>query len=161
MANPVSNGKRRFNSLDILLAILILVIVIFAIVSVVRSNPDRISGGDKEIEYTVKCELLDSNIANKIKVGDSIYDNETNQLLGTVTKISEPEQIKASGIPLLDITTDKINLTITVKAKVWLEDGCYSIDEYRIAAGKNIQFHSDKISIGGYCSAISVLGGGN
>ena len=156
MASPVSNGKRRINSLDFLLIVLIIAIVTIAIVSVVRSNPNRISGGDTEIEYTVKCELLDEKIADKIKIGDSIYDNDSNQLLGTVTKISEPEHITVKNDQ-----TDKINLTITIKAKVWLEDGYYSIDKYRIAAGKQIKFHSDKMSISGYCSAISPLKEGN
>lgn len=162
MSSPVSSGKRRINFLDFLLIVLIIAVISAAIVSVIRSNPNRISGGDKEVVYTVKCEMVDAGIFYKIKEGDSIYDNETNQLLGKVVTVSEPQPKSAynASSPSEVIETGKIDLYITVKAKVWVDDGMYSIDKYPIAAGKTIEFHSDKVSVSGLCTSIGNPDGG-
>ena len=162
MSSPVSSGKRRINFLDFLLIILIIAVISAAIVSVIRSNPNRISGGDKEIVYTVKCEMVDAGIAYLIKPGDTIYDNETNQLLGTVKTVSEPQPQYAQNtrLPLDTIDTGKIDFYITVKAKVWVDDGMYSIDKYPISAGKTVSFHSNKVSVSGLCTSIGNTNGG-
>ncbi len=159
MAGSANNPKRKFNILDFLLILLIITTVAITIVSVIRSNPNKISGGDKDITYTIRCEMIDGSLTDNIAVGDNIYDDVTNQLLGTVTKV-ETEVVKAvdlssSGLlkPLVD--TNKVNITLTVSAKVWDRDGIYSIDNYRIAAGKQISFHSENISVTGSCLLIT------
>lgn len=154
MSTPVSNGKRKINFLDFLLIILVIAIISAAVVTVIRSNPGSISGGDKDIVYTVKCEMLDAGIATMLHIGDSIYDNETNQLLGSVVSVTEPTYITAYDKNGTPFDTGKINITLTLKASVWVEDGVYTIDKYRITAGKTLDFHTDKVSVSGYCSAI-------
>jgi hypothetical protein len=154
MSTPVSNGKRKINFLDFLLIILVIAIISAAVVTVIRSNPGSISGGDKEIVYTVNCEMLDAGIATMLHIGDNIYDNVTNQLLGSVISVSEPSYITAFDSKGRPFDTDKINITLTLKASVWVEDGAYTIDKYHITAGKTVAFHTDKVSVSGYCSAI-------
>ena len=122
MSTPVSNGKRRINFLDFLLILLVIAIISATVVTVIRSNPNRISGGDKEIVYTLKCEMLDAGMANKFHIGDHIYDNASNQLLGTVQTISDPQYITAYDSNGNQIDTGKITLTLVIKASVWVED---------------------------------------
>ena len=154
MSASVSNGKRRINFLDFLLIVLVIAIITASVVTVIRSNPNRISGGDKVIVYTVKCEMVDVAMANKFHIGDSIYDNVTNQLLGTVYTTPEAVPIIAKDENGNDYDTGKIALTLSVKASVWVEDGMYTIDKYRISAGQDVSFHSDKVYVNGYCSDI-------
>ena len=89
--SSLSSGERkhRLNALDFLLIILIVGAIAAAVVIVVRSNPNIISGGDKEIEYVVKSEGLPSQLKGCISVGDLIYDDATNQVIGTVVAVSE------------------------------------------------------------------------
>ncbi len=157
MAGSVNNAKRKFNVLDFLLILLIITTIAAAIVSVIRSNPNKISGGDKDVIYKIRCEMLDSSLSDNIKTGDNIYDDVTNQLLGTVTAV-EIEAIKAIDsstlIPHL-VETNKTNITLTVSAKVWERDGIFTIDNYHIAAGKPVSFHSENISVSGNCIQIT------
>ncbi len=161
---PNNERKFKINFLDFLLIILIIAIVSAAIVSVFRSNPNRISGGDHEITYTIKCEMVNAEVAKNITTGDNVYDNETNQLLGTVeaiptvTPIYAVEYQTASGgsVPV-EVPTDLVTLTFVVKAQVWENDGRYSVDNYDIIEGKTIVFHSEHLSLSGTCASISVI----
>jgi hypothetical protein len=157
MSSPVSSGKRKLNFLDFLLILVVILLVITAVFSFINANPNRISGGDKEITYTIKCEMLDSGIYQMLKSGDKIYDNVTNQLLGEVVSVADPEPITATNklYPLIKLETGKINMYVTVKTQVWVTGGIYKIDNYQIAAGKVIEFHTDKLSVSGLCTAIN------
>lgn len=146
-------GKRKINFLDFLLIVLIIAIVSVAIVSVIRSNPNKISGGDTSINYTVKCEMLNETAAQNIKKGAEIYDNESNQLLGTVTEEPIIEPIMAKDGRKL-VQTGKVTVKITVNAQAWKKNNIYSIDDYRISEGLNISFHSTEFSYTGFCTSI-------
>ena len=161
---PNNERKFKINFLDFLLMILIIAIIAAAIVSVFRSNPNRISGGDHEITYTVKCEMVNSEVAKNINIGDNIYDNETNQLLGTVEAIPTITPVYAveyqppfgTSVPV-EVPTNLVTLTFVLKAQVWENDGRYSVDSFDIIEGKTIVFHSEKLSLSGTCASISVI----
>ncbi len=145
MAN--SQGKRRINFLDFLLIILIIATVSAAIVSVIRSNPNQISGGDTEIIFTIKCDMVDKEAAANINIDDRIYDNNTNQLLGKITSITISDIVAKNT----DVPTGKVAVKIDIKAAVWKNKGIYSIDSYRIAEGVTVSFHSSDFSYTGDC----------
>ncbi len=151
MANVQS--KRKINFLDFLLIILIIAIVSAAIVSVIRSNPNKISGGDTSVTYTIKCEMLNEQAAQSMKKGAEIYDNSSNQLLGTVTEepIIEPVMAKDGR---KSVPTGKVTMKITVTAQTWKKNGIYSVDDYRLTEGLNISFHSTEFSYTGLCVSI-------
>ena len=151
MANNVS--KRKINFLDFLLFVLIIAIVSAAIVSVVRSNPN-ISSGNKEIIYEIKCEMVHKNAADNIVAGDDIYDNKSNQRLGKV--IGEPVITPVTiGNGFLEKETDFVTLSFKVSAKVWSDNGAYSIDDFDLAEGKTVEFHSKHFSFSGLCISIA------
>lgn len=152
MANAQS--RRRINLLDFLLIILIIAIVSAAIVSVIRTNPNRISGGDTTISYTIKCDMLDKNAALNIKKGDKIYDNDSNQLLGTVAE--DPSFVELEAFDgYQNIATGKVTMKLVVSAQVWKNKGIYSVDNYRIAEGIEIAFHSAEFSYTGLCVLVT------
>lgn len=155
-----ANGKHRVNPLDFLLIVLIIAIISAAIVSVIRSNPNRISGGDATVTYTIVCNSVNAAVSENIVVSDLIYDNESNQLLGTVKSV-QATPLNAKGNPAYidrltnpdgEFTTDMVTLTITVEAMAWKDGGLYSIDKYRIAAGQTVNFHSEHFSLSGICT---------
>lgn len=161
MPKSATNGKRKLNIIDYLLILLIAAVVAFAIVSVISANPNSIAGGDTKLTVKIKCDMVETSVADKIKFDDSIYDNETNQLLGKVVSI---ERAPITAIDPLAITpenptgtvvTDKVTLTIVIASKAWKDDGIYSIDRYKIAAGQNVDFHSAEFSVSGFCTSVA------
>ena len=159
--SSLSSGekKHRLNALDFLLIILIVGAIAAAIVIVVRSNPNIISGGDKEIEYVIKSEGLPSQLNGSIAVGDLIYDDATNQVIGTVIAVSEaPSTLKGydpqTGEPVYTEIAGKTDITITVKATVWADGSSYKIDNYRIASGMDVSFHSHATALRGQITKI-------
>jgi hypothetical protein len=158
MAN--ASGKRRINLLDFLLIILIIAMVSAAIVSVIRSNPNKISGGDTDILYVIKCENVNAKAASNVKLGDKIYDNSTNQLLGKVVAEPKAEPVKALNGHDREVDTGLVTLYIEINASVWKNDGAYSVDKFRIAEGIEIKFHSAEYSFTGICTSITEGGQG-
>ena len=161
MSTPHNTGStRRLNILDIILIFIIVGAVAFACVTVIKSNPNIISGGDKEIKYVVVSKELSSAIATQIKVGDKVYDDISNQLLGIVTDIKVSESYLTGfspifGLPVNTPIEGKVDISITVKASVWVDGSSYKIDKYRIAVGQVVDYHSDSISLSGQCTSIS------
>ena len=160
MSSLSSGGKKhRLNALDFLLIILIVGAIAAAVVIVVRSNPNIISGGDKEIEYVVKSEALPSQLKGSIAVGDLIYDDATNQVIGTVVAVNESPTILVgyepiTGKPVYTEIAGKTDISITVKATVWADGSSYKIDNYRIAVGMDVSFHSHATALRGQITKI-------
>ncbi len=160
MSSFSSGGKKhRLNALDFLLIILIVGAIAAAIVIVVRSNPNIISGGDKQIEYVVKSEELPSQLKGSISVGDLIYDDETNQLIGTVIAVSEtPTRLVGynpiTGAPVYTDVAGKTDIAITVRATVWADGVSYKIDNYRLAVGMDVSFHTHATALSGQITKI-------
>lgn len=150
---------RRMNALDFLLVILILGAIAVAIATVIRSNPNIISGGDKKISYVITTENIFEEVSGNIKAGDQIYDDVSNQLLGTVTEVTvTPSYLKgydSDGVLVLTPIEGKFDIAVTVEAAVWADGSSYRIDSYRIAVGREISYHSDSISLIGTCVSIA------
>ncbi len=161
MASISQNKKHRFNVFDFILIILVIVVITLTTVKFIRSNPGIISGGGQNAVFTVTTEALPEMLKDGIKVGDSIYDTSSSQLLGKVTEV-QSDVYKLSGVNEATgatVTTDvdgKIVLKITVEAPVWFEDGTYNIDGYRISVGKAVSVRTDSVSVSGECTALTV-----
>ncbi len=161
MASISQNKKHRFNVFDFILIVLVIIIITVTTVKFIRSNPGIISGGGQNAVFTVTTVALPEMLKDQIKVGDSIYDTESSQLLGKVTAV-QSDIYKLSGINEATgatVTTDvegKIVLTLTVEAPVWFENGTYNIDGYRISVGKAVSVRTDSVSVSGECTALTI-----
>ncbi len=160
MSNLSSGGKpHRLNALDFVLIILIVGAVAAAVVIIIRSNPNIISGGDKDIEYVIETDALPSQLTGCVSVGDVIYDADSNQVIGTVVAVNEtPHKLTGyntiTGKPVYTEVAGRIDIAITVKATVWADGSSYKIDNYRIAIGKEVSFHSVSTALSGEITAI-------
>lgn len=162
--SALNNGEkpRRMNVLDFFLIILILGAIAVAIATVIRSNPNIISGGNKKINFVITTENIHEAISENIKAGDQIYDDLSNQLLGTVTEVTvTPAYLtgyNSEGALIPTPIEGKCNISITVETSVWADGNSYKIDRYRIAVGKEVAYHSDSISLTGSCISIVTKG---
>ena len=161
MASISQNKRHRFNVFDFILIVLVIIIITVATVRFIRSNPGIISGGKQNATFVITTEALPEMIKEQIKVGDSIYDTESSQLLGKVIAV-QSDVFKLTGINEVTgatVTTDvegKITLTLTVEAPVWFEDVTYNIDGYRISVGKQLSVRTDSVTARGKCSALNI-----
>ncbi len=156
-----SEKKRGLNALDVILTILAIAAIAMAVANVVRANPSIVSGGDKDINYTIQVsEVLDA-LTDNVKVGDKLYDDKSGQLLGEVTAISCTQSQKKgydkNGSEVLTPIDGKSDMLITLKVSVWAENGALNIDGFRISVGMEISCHSPNISVTGVCTSITEI----
>lgn len=161
MSSLPESRKHRFNVFDFILIILIIAVITVAAVKLIRSNPNLISGGDQTAICVVTSEALPKALDGQIKVGDLIYDSESSQLLGKVTAVSS-EVYKLKGInentgeTVTTDVEDKITLTLTLEAPVWLENGIYNVDGYRLSVGKAMSVRTERVSVSGECTSLTL-----
>lgn len=161
MASLPQNRKHRFNVFDFILIILVVIVITVTTVKFIRSNPNTISGGDKTAVCVITTEALPEALKEQIKEGDIIYDTASSQLLGKITSV-QSDVYKLYGVNELNgssIATDvegKITLTLTVETSVWLEDGTYNVDGYRLSVGKEMSVRTSSVAVKGECTALTV-----
>ncbi len=161
MASLPQGRKHRFNVFDFILIILIIALVTVTAVKFIRANPGVISGGDKTAICVITAENLPEALKEQIQVGDSLYDTESSQLLGNVTEVKY-EVYKLKGINELTgnaVTTDvegKITLTVTIETRVWLDNGTYNVDGYRLSVGRTMSVRTDRLAVSGECSSLTL-----
>ena len=155
MSNHITGEKkRRINIIDFLLIILIIVIIAAAIVTMVKADPENSASGNKIITYTVSVNFISAETAAQIKEGDTIYDNDTAQNIGTV------QNVEILPIEMFDadnnaVISDKVSVKITVKSSVYEDESAYSIGNYRLHSGADMDFHSVSYILSGKCLSVN------
>ncbi len=161
MATSQNKKFHHFNVFDFLLIVLVVIVITVTAVNFIRSNPNKISGGNKQAIYDITTSALPEALSDQIKQGDFIYDTESGQLLGTVTNVlSSPysiyginEQTQESVLTEVD---GKIFLKITITSPVWYRDDLYDIDGYRISVGKTMSVRTNNVVVSGECSSLTI-----
>ena len=151
MSNKITGEKKRkINLIDFFLIILIIVVIAAAIVTVLKADPENSASGNKLLTYTVYIELLSPDIASQIKAGDSIYDNTTAQNLGTVQAIEIIPVTASFGEDTVELT-NKVDVKLTIKSSVYEDESAYTIGNYRLISGAEMDFHSTSYMLSGKC----------
>ena len=152
--------KRKINALDFLLIILITAVIATTVVTIIKGDPKNSATGNKNISYTVTLPILSKTIVDNITVGDTIYDCDSNQNLGTVETVEiipinatiNDENGESSKVEL----SDKVTVKLIIKTSVFENDSSYSIGSYRLMVGNNVSFKTEKYILSGKCTAISL-----
>ena len=161
MASLSQNRKHRFNVFDFILIVLVIIVITLTTVKIIRSNPNTISGGDKTAVCVITVSAIPEELKDQINKDDLLYDTESSQLLGKVTDVKY-ETYKLTGVNEAtgDVSTTevsgKVTLTITFETSVWLEDGTYNIDGYRLSVGKVMSVRTGRVAVSGECSDLTV-----
>ena len=151
MSNLITGEKKRkINLIDFFLIILIIVVIAAAIVTVVKADPENSASGDKLITYTIYIKLISPEIASHIQEGDTIYDNDTAQNLGTVQAIEIIPLTASSGETTIELT-NKVDIKLTITSSVYEDESAYKIGNYRLSSGSDIAFHSTSYMLSGKC----------
>lgn len=92
----------KINIIDIILVVIVLVLIVVAYLLF----GNKVAGGSETSKYIFQYEMQNvyKDVAESVTVGDNIYDNETNEYVGTVKAV----EIMEYKIPVPNFKDDVI-----------------------------------------------------
>ncbi len=160
----IDNKGKLFGKINIFDLTVILLIIVIAVGTVYkfRSPNTSMSGGNSEIEFTVKFENLSDFAEKYYVIGNSAYDENTGQRLGEIVAVrSEPYRkeinLTSGGIAFSEVP-NKINLFVTIKGVGLETDMSYLIEgTYELKNGSGVQMKTKYTTSSGFVYDINTL----
>ena len=164
------NGKTRFNLIDVLVIITVLVIVAAVVFFVVSRNMSEASVKKYSISYTVKLTPVSDDNLVLFKIGDTVLDSATGQTLGKISDIKTEKVINISNSYETDAEGNKVakygeyeNLYVVF---ITISGEC-TVDEHdiahvagnRILVGAPLYFADGNYASTVYCTDFTIEGG--
>ena len=161
--NSKMTGEKsgRFNFVDLLLVLLILVI---AGALLIMFDPFSLSSKDTTQEvtlrYTVEIKDVSNEMKNNVKSGEKVLNSTTDYDMGTVVAVEpqssfEWEYNEGDDYMSKKYKTDKSDMIITIDVKaVYEEEMGYMIDGKHIAVGALLSLRFPNFTGSGYCISI-------
>ena len=144
MDNTQEKKKKRFNFVDAILLLIILLIVGALLYNYLAPLTTRLFADSYDIEYTLQIRGIRREFSNKIIEGDEVVETDTLNEIGTVTRAlysaSKFTGTDSSGRTVTNDYPGMYDVTITVRAKAEMPSGMYEVNGYTITAGKVIPF---------------------
>lgn len=156
--------KGRFNAVDLLLILLILVIIgslllVFDPFSwISKSNSEEVT-----LRYTVEIKNVSNDLKNNIASGDKVLNASTGYDMGTVVAIetqSSFEWVYNEGDDYMSkkYMNDKSDIIVTIDVKaVYEADMGYMVDAKQIAVGVLTNLRFPSFTGSGYCISIEKI----
>ena len=155
--------KGRFNIIDFLLIIIVLLIISALIYVFLPSRLiNKITSDDTvDIQYTVEVLGVDEDYLDNIAENDPVLDSVTKSNIGTVTAVDYSIQYtelaynEDGNIGVLSPIAGKYNIVITITATAQYEEGKgYTVNGTRIAVGEKICARFPNYVCEGYCISV-------
>lgn len=144
----------KINIIDICIILLILVILVFAYMYFGRTTVN-VTKTDK---YTFQYEMqnVPEQIANSVKIGDKVYDNETNAYIGEVVNVEVSEHmVRSVNHETNEFVNspfpDKYNVVMTIENNL-ADTGkdLKTVDDYVVKVGKHVYLRGGIYAGSGY-----------
>lgn len=157
----VKGGK--FNIIDFLLIVVVLLIIGTLIYVFLPSSAIRSITADKKvnIDYAIEILGVDEEFIDNIHENDTVLDSVSKNSLGTVTAVdysiqyTELKYSEENEAGVLSPVMGKYNVIVTVSATAEYEDGVgYTVNGTRIAVGEKINARFPDYVCEGYCISI-------
>jgi len=160
----VNERKLRFNFIDLLLLIVILLaagILMYVFVWSGRSSKTA-DVQYSEIEYVIEIQKIDDEFAGSIKAGQTVEDAVERKQIGTVKWVeAKPSQEinfnYTTGKEEYSEVEGKINLYVTITASAAETDMKFTVNNYDIQVGKMISVLLPDFQGYGYCIELTKL----
>ncbi|MBQ3100424.1 MAG: DUF4330 family protein [Clostridia bacterium] len=148
----------RFNYIDVLLLILIIVAVIGLVWFIISPYTEQFFATTYDIEYTVALNGVRVEFKDKVQAGDNIVETVGLDAIGSVTDVvytaSKFVGTDSNGHSITSDHPVLYDVMITVRAEAALQSGVYSVNGYGITAGKNIPFRVPDFIGEGVCVSV-------
>lgn len=150
--------RGRFNYIDVLLLILIIVAVIGLMWFLISPYTEQFFATTYDIEYTVALNGVRVEFKDKVQVGDRIVETVGLDGIGSVTDVvytaSKFVGTDSNGHSITSNHPVLYDVMITVRAEATLQSGVYSVNGYGITAGKSIPFRVPDFIGEGVCVSV-------
>lgn len=153
----------KFNIIDFLLIVVVLLIVGALIYVFLPSSMIRNITADKKvnIDYAIEILGVDEEFIDNIHEEDTVLDSVSKNSLGTVTAVdysiqyTELKYSEENDAGVLSAIKGKYNIIVTVSATAEYEEGVgYTVNGTRIAVGEKINARFPDYVCEGYCISI-------
>ncbi len=143
MNNSPAKSKRKFNIIDLLIILAVLVCILFAANVIVN---DLLVSGNQKIEYVIKISDAEPNAKYSFNIGDKVFAGKSNTHIGSISNISAEN----AGATTFDYNSGRFTKTsisgkydvyITVSAICSLRDNIYQIGDIQIISNTNPEFN--------------------
>ncbi|MCR5457873.1 MAG: DUF4330 domain-containing protein [Clostridiales bacterium] len=164
------NGKTKFNLIDVLVIITVLVIVAAVIFFVITRGMTNANVKKYSISYTVKITPVSEDNLKLIRVGDTVLDSATAQTLGKIISIKTEKVINITGAYETDEAGNKVAvageyenlyvLFVTISGECVVDEhDIASVAGNRILVGAPLYFADGNYASTVYCTDFTIEGG--
>lgn len=151
-------GKKfALNFIDfILIAVIIIAAGMLIFIFTSRDVVNTSGGQSAAVEYTVRIDPMNEEFKSLVKVGDKVFDADKLYAIGEVTDISYSTAYykgtdKATGAIKLSEYPGMVSMTITVRVNASVSDGGFSVSDYSIAVGREMNIRTPNFTGTGVC----------
>ena len=156
MNKIIDRNGRLFGKVSIIDLVVVLVVAALAMALNMKSNDldaSKTTGADTPITFTVLAENVDLYIADAIRVGDSVYDKETE---AETTAAAETTAETTYGAFIRAGNENSRNLLVTIQGVGMVTNGRYSINRiYEIGVNASRNFYT---SYSGFTGSVIEIG---
>lgn len=160
-----SNRRWLFLVVDVLLLAIIVAAIIFMVSLLTPFSLFDSEGTEvRNITYTVELSGVDRDSLSALKVGDAVTDKETGAVIGVVMAVSSRAYEEYTDVLTEDKTLNSYvvtkvtypeefnTVTVTLAVAADYRSGVgYSVEDCRIAVGRNYDLHFPAYAASGVC----------
>lgn len=150
--------KSRFNFADVVVLLIIVAMLGLFAYLIISSYGQDLFETKHDVVYTVKLNEVRREFADNIRKGDKMVETGTLSEIGTVAGVdTTPCIFTATDSNGNTVTSDNplyMDIVITVKAQATLPDGIYTVNGFRLTAGKDVSFRVPDFTGSGVCTGI-------
>lgn len=146
----IDNKGRLFgkiNIVDLLIVVLVVVTICATVYKFGFSAHNDVNETNMKIEYVLKASGVREFTLDSMKIGDAIYDEETDKPLGIITAVEAKDAmdyaLKADGTTVYTAKPDRYDAYITIESDARnLDGGYYANGTKEIGVFSNIKIYS-------------------
>lgn len=144
--------KIRFNIIDVLIIVLVLAAMGVIGYVLLAERGDVVPQNEKvKINYVLMVTEMRAIYAENVKVGDEVYDQESNKYIGKVIQVSTTASKRTgtdrkTGEQVISELENRRDLYITVEAEADHVDNSYVVSGLTVVAGAVVNFISPALA---------------
>lgn len=142
---------KKFNIIDA--AVIIVLLILAAVLVYAALSQLGVGTSGKTVRYVLETDILSSDYASKVAVGDGVYTYDGVQNIGTVSAVSlSPARhtgTDAEGNPVSSEIDGYSVLYITVEAKMLSTPSGYAVGDTVVNVGRDLELRFPSL----YCNA--------
>lgn len=146
----MNNKKPKIGYLDVVIVIAIIAVLIAGGMYLTKN----ITATNSVIEFTIDAKYIDEEVAQSIKLGESVFESNKNEYIGEITQVNilpmkETVENKQNGSFEIVEVPEKYNVLITIKGNGVYNEESAHVESYELYLGKTFFVKNKDFALGG------------